>query len=250
MKNPRSIAALLAIAIAAGSTAAEATQITYDFTTANITQKVGVATGFSPLASATGWFVYDTEAPYMGQGNAGTASVYQGIISEFHASIFDPIGNKTYTLYDQRGIGAVANDLFNTADPTQPGGFRPVVGQDLIELYVGPSYGNWDGFSLNGSNVRYAILTWGESPPPPANQPPPTFLIPDFLNDESIPPSLPTFDGSFLVSFGPDLTTSTGFAGFNHLKVTARPVPEPATAFLFALGALGMVAANPGRKRR
>lgn len=208
--------------------AAEALPFTYSFTTGSTT--TGDAT-LAPLLdglSVSGTFDYDPSAAAL-----PSTTVYPMSIANLSGSV------GSWSFSDSSGSTFVGNDTYTVPLPTMP---PPA---DLLSLSADPALGSgapaalFDlaGFDLAGYTLVNVRLFWIES-----------FIAgtPDFLVDDNLPGTLPSFVGRLALDFTPTATPGQlSYVFFDGLLVAQ--VPEPGTLALLAMGLLGLAI---GRTRR
>jgi hypothetical protein len=235
--------AVIAASVSLGfATYAYAVPVNYQFTTGPVT---GVSTFLGPNQAAldalsglsvTGTFTYDSDVPQSGTTNGPIVfgqSDYAGALSNFSASVGG------FTVTAPSGVGSVANEGYS--NPVLPGG------SDFFQIGLAQPV---SGFTLGAVNL-VAVgtrLFWIENS---------TGNTLDFLNDNSLPTTLPTSTGRLAVDFLPVNATPGDFSGLNfaffeNLQVTAAPVsvPEPSAWALLALSSVALLIVAPRRRAR
>jgi len=207
----KTLACIAGLAVCA---AAQAAPTVYNFTTAP--GPYGYSAGMGGLFSATdvvsGSFVFDPVTPPTGVGTGGT-TLY-GINTAYSATYATLAGTVAgYFFSDPRGFVTVGNDK-----PLPTGG--PNV--DAITFYADTSLatGTHDisGFSVGAYTLVNVRIFWVES-----------IDIPDFLSDQNLPATPPTFMGRLALDFVPTdnpALPATSYVFFNGVKVTPA---EPGT---------------------
>lgn len=221
---------------------AMAAPVTYSFSTSESPFSTLPILGlFGSGAVVSGTFVYDSEAPSVGDVGTGTsygghnaASGNVASLSELSGSVSGmTISDRIFS--DERGVVIVGND-------------RPPAYFDSLALSADPSLTsssphNLVGFTILGYTLVNVRLFWleGQSVPDP---------ITDFLDNEVLPGTLPTFNGRLALDFIQTGTTvPLGYVFFDGLTATAvTPISEPET-FALLLSGLGAMVFCSRRKR-
>ena len=168
---------------------------------------------FSSTDVVSGSFIYDPDSPVTGASSSG-ATIYGYAAPPVVASYSSLSGTAgSYAFADPRGFVTVGNDVpFNTGSP-------PL---DAIQLYADTTFTtgphNFIGFTAGGYTAVNLRIFWIESTD-----------IPDFLSDQSLPPTPPKFMGRLAVDFVPSANPAlpaSGFVFFNGVTVTPA---EPGT---------------------
>lgn len=227
MKFLQRSAAIALAAVAFGPLCGHAMPTPYGFTTGNTPfgNTAALNAAFAGQ-SVSGTFVYDPATPPLFPIPGG--AVYDPSITSLTGSA----GGNAFS--DNRVITLVINEL----GPT--GGDAVVIASDpaLNSGAPAPLF-NLNGFDIAGYSLVNVRLFWLEG----------VLGAPDFLNDGSLPATLPTFQGRLALDFNPvgsrdpNQTTSVFF---NGLFVTR--VPEPGVAGLLLLALAGV--ATVSRRRR
>lgn len=213
--------------------------VTYSFSTSESPFGTSpIASLFSSDAVVSGTFNYDSQAPFI--QDVGTGLSYGGHTpgpgkAASFSELFGAVAGMTFS--DERGVAIVGND-------------RPPGLLDSLALSADPSLTstsphNLIGFTIGGFTLVNVRLFWLENQMVPG-------LISDFLDDETLPAALPTFNGRLALDFiqtGTSPTSPAGFVFFDGLTVTAAtPVSEPET-FALLLSGLGSLAFCTRRRR-
>jgi len=219
----------------AAASVAYASPVTYSFTTGepSLNSCLDPADGLFKLCSApiygngtsvSGTFKYDSAVLQSGS-TANTSALYAG-------SLTDLAGSSPSGFSDPSGETSVGNDvvlsngsgdaLLLAAESFVPAPFS-VVPDDFVGFSIG------GGSSLRLVNVR---MFWMEG----------LLGAPDFLSDQSLPATLPTFEGRLALDFADVSSPSTivAIVFFDGLFVHAQSVPEPASAALLGIASLAL----------
>ncbi|AOF84755.1 PEP-CTERM -sorting domain protein [Hydrogenophaga sp. RAC07] len=220
-----------------------AAPVTYSFSTsASPFGTTSIAGLFSSDAVISGTFDFDSAAPFI--QDVGTGLSYGGHnATTGNAASFSELSGSVSGLSfsDKRGVVIVGNDR------SPAPGAVPV---DSLALSADPSLTstsprNLVGFTIGDYTLVNVRLFWLEDQSVPD-------LITDFLDNEALPATLPTFDGRMALDFVRTGTTTTSLAGsvfFDGLNVDAStPVSEPETLALLLTG-LGSMVFCSRRKR-
>jgi hypothetical protein len=250
-----------ALQVLAGAAAAQ--PVEYSFST-GVQMGFGVTSGtFVPTdllsmmsgSTVSGTFLYDSSSAQT--GTSGAASVYgtnpttlQTSYSALSGSVGGGALGAPLSFGDTRGFTLVWNDSQQFSPlpglPPPP----PVDGFQLQTDNFGlGGVRNLTPFSIGDYTLWNVRMFWFESQATPE-------LIPDFLDDQSLPDAPPTFHGRLALDFkrtgqADGLTQYHLF--YDQLTVTpTAPVPEPETyAMLLAgLALLGFTARRRSRQRR
>ena len=185
----------------------------------------------------SGTFNYDSQAPSVGDVGTGISYGGHNPNSGNLASFSDLSGVVSgMTFSDARGVVIVGNDRL------------PAL-VDSLALSADPSITstsprNLVGFTIGDYLLMNVRLFWLEGQSVPE-------LITDFLDSETLPDTLPTFNGRLALDFiqtGTGPTTLAGSVFFDGLIATATPVPEPETLALLLSG-LGSLAIFSRRRK-
>jgi hypothetical protein len=233
-------AVIVATASLGFATSAHALPVNYQFTTGPVT---AVSSFLGPNQAAfdllnglsvTGTFTYDSDTLLSGSTNGPIVfgqSDYAGALSNFSASLGG------FGITAPTGIASVANEGFANPAPNPSTDFLQVGLMQPVSA-----------FTLSGVNLRAVgtRLFWIENS---------TGNTLDFLNDNSLPTTLPTSTGRLAIDFlpvdaAPNDFSGLNFAFFDNLQVTAAPVsvPEPNTGPLVALSFIGLLIAAARRR--
>lgn len=212
--------------------------VTYSFSTSSSPFGTSpIADLFVDNAIVSGTFEYDSQAPFVQDVGTGLSYGGHNQTTGNVASFSDLLGEVSgRTFSDPRGVVIVGNDrlpalldsLALSADPS----ITSTSPRNLIGFTIGD-------FTL--VNVRFFWLE-GQAVPE---------LISDFLGDEALPGTLPTFNGRLAFDFIQTGATPTALAGsvfFDGLIVSAMPVSEPETLALLLSG-LGSLALLSRRRK-
>lgn len=234
--------AIAACALLLPAPAAQATPVTYNFSTGigftnpgdSVALNALSALGFS--ATVSGSFMYDAASPATGTGTGGV-TIY-GNAAGTSPSFFGLSGSAGgFSFSDPRGFVTVGNN-------TQPFGF-PITLVDQIQYYAdsaltsGPH--NFAGFNIGGSNVVNLRMFWSTGLPG---------IPADFITNQSLPGTPPGMQGRLALDLGvsgdPNVL-SQHWIFFDNLSVSAAEVSEP-RPLLLVLAGLGLIAFSLRRK--
>jgi hypothetical protein len=169
------------------------------------------------------------------------APIYDASISLSGSFLYDFGVALTSTLADGRAryVGSLSNlsgsaggDAFQASSGVTIVGNEFVGGaDDLLSLVA--SGDDLVGFTIGSRELIGVVLVWQEG----SNF---GFATPDFLADQTLPTSLPAFEGRVQLNFADvsDPTVMTAFVVFPGLLVQAQAVPEPMSLTLLGLGGL------------
>jgi len=174
---------------------------------------------FSGSAFASGTFTYDAQVSPTGTAGNG-ATRYSGSL---HALSGTADGN---SFSDVSGYTLVGNDVLTSGQYV-----------DFLQLTFEPPLNtpggtyNLTGFDIGGFSLVNVRMFWIEG----------QNGITDFLDDQTLPPVLPSFPGRLAFDFIDSSGAPAQSVFFNGLSVS--PVPEPSTysMLLAGLGMLGFV---------
>lgn len=215
---------LLIALLSAGLSSAWAAQTPYRFTTTGAPYGNAPAAAFDPQARVNGQFLFDAATAATGTASNG-GTLYSGSFTGLSGSV------QGLGFADSIGYSAVGNDLpaFGNNDWFQFGANASGVGaQDLT------------GFALSGYKLVNVRLFWIEGQPG----------IPDFISGgQALLAAPPSMQGRLALDFVPASATTgpLSWVFFDGLTVTA--VPEPASAWLLALGIAGVAGWLRGRSK-
>jgi hypothetical protein len=229
------------ILLAAAVNFAAAAPVTYSFSTGTVVSG-GPSTAGGPAPAlnlfgstgVSGTFVYDSEAQFATLAPDG--SVYRGFtpqsVTGFATSLSDLSGSVGgHAFADVSGSTLVGNDTFGSALPEV----------DIVQFLFDPPLSstlphNLTGLDLEGFDLINIRMFWIEGHP---DADPP---IPDFLTDQSLPATPPSFHGRLAFDFiQTGNPAATSFIFFDELSIQPLAIPEPQTyaLMLAAFGLLG-----------
>jgi hypothetical protein len=216
------------LSLLAATGGAHASPVAYSFTTATSPESFckdptsGIFSQcdtpiFGESTSVSGTFLYDSGVAASGVLADGRTRYPGSLIS-----LSGTVGENSFQ--DPSGTTLVGDEYVAAAGSTP---------YDLLALSAEPAgFGdNLSGFTIGGRKLVNVALTWGDS-----------LVGPDFLTDQTLPASLPTFEGRAQLIFADvsDPTVATSIAIFDGLLVQVQPAPEPASAALLGLAALAL----------
>jgi hypothetical protein len=172
----------------------------------------------------SGTFEYDSAVLQSGS-TANTSALYAGSLTNLAGS--SPSG-----FSDPSGRTSVGNDVVLS---NGSGDALALAAESFVAAPLSVVPDDFVGFSIGGGsslrlvNVR---LFWQEG----------LLGAPDFLSDQSLPATLPTFEGRLALDFADVSSPSTivSIAFFDGLFVHAQSVPEPASAALLGIASLAL----------
>jgi hypothetical protein len=244
------VAAIPAILVVGGFSFAEAAPVTYRFST-DAAAFGGPSTGGGPAPSlslfaggVSGTFVYDSAAPRAATNPDGSFT-YRGFTPSSETGVATSLSNLSATvagqaISDVSGATMVGNDTFGSP----PG--------DIFQFLFDPGLTgtarrNYSGVNVEGFTNFAIRMFWIEG-----QSTAPGFTIPDFLSNQNLLATPPSFTGRLSLDFiqtgNPAATSFMLFDGLTVQPVIgAIPEPETYALMLAGLGLLGFVAR---RKRR
>jgi PEP-CTERM motif len=231
--------------------------ITYSFSTAansfsgvsSTPASVPFSNPFSSSATVSGTFVYDANATFNSAASSTFGAVYgsysttSSTVSSFN-SLAGSVAGMTFS--DTRGVTIVGNDRIGVGAFPGPIDFLGLWSDNPTPNSTSPD--NFTGFSIGAFTLINVRFFWAETQSTPT-------LITDFLSDESMPATLPTFAGRLALDFvetGTNPSAQHAFVFFDGLTVVAmNPVSEPGTYSMILMGfvAAGFVARRRAVKR-
>lgn len=240
---------LLAVALFAGQNAAVAAPVEYTFTTNSTITGNGPVSAFAAGSFVAGTFTYDAAAlAVVPEPRTDGATSYRGFtpqsVTGFVSSFTALSGSVAgFSFSDVSGSTVVGNSVI----PIGSGATTPI---DFLTLVADPGAGstspsNLTGFSTGGFTLMSVRMLWFEGQTVPE-------LVPDFLNDNSLPTTLPAFHGRLALDFAPagDLSGQRTFVFFDGLSVSpVSPVPEPET-YAMLLAGLGLLGFEARRRKK
>lgn len=246
LQTKRKIGLLLAALLC--SVNAMAAPIIYTFTTGMLgLVPVSFAPNLLPLLSpdayVSGSFTYDPDGTLIGTAAAPSATGAEGkfyqAIDNIEGTLYT--GGISYTFSATPGVTGVYNEgLSFTVPPDFP---IPNPYPDLYDLLLlrgGQPSAPINGFTLGNLPLSSVRLFWIEALIP---------NTPDFLPNDALPDSLPSFSGRLALDFGASDASNIGSERvfFEGLRVT--PVPLPGALMLLMSGMFTLFAGARVRRR-
>jgi len=237
--NFAATAALASLLFLAGH--AVAAPVTYSFSTqaSPVFFGLGGVPGDAFDGGVYGTFVYDAQASRVAVNPDGSflyASSFPlsvTAISSFSATV----GGFNFT--DTAGTLQVGNNTFGTTA-------SDVLQFSLEPPLTNPAPHNLTRFSIGNFTLANLRMFWIQGQQTPD-------LIPDYLSDQAMPASLPSFTGRLSLDFyfTPDPSAPLFFVAFDGLQVTpsVAAIPEPET-YAMLLAGLGLLGFEARRRKR
>jgi hypothetical protein len=240
---------LFTAALLASHCVAVAAPVQYSFTTSSSIFGSGPVSSFQPGSFVSGSFTYDAAAlAVVPEPSTDGSTSYRGFTPQSVTGLVSSITSLSgsvsgLSFFDVSGSTVLGNHII----PAFSSVTTPV---DFLTLVADPSAGspspsNLTGFSIDGFTLVNVRLFWLEGQAVPE-------VIPDFLNDNSLPGTLPSIHGMLSLDFaassnlsGPRMNVS--FHGLSVSPVT--PVPEPET-YAMLLAGLALLGCEARRRKK